>query len=130
MILCVISTRSQTDTNLRVILKCNGAYIYVKLISEIARLRGVVSLSCEERREGGGSYQSTERGGGHKREPREGGRYLRRRHRSSTAGRAAGGGAVRFCILRYIRVHRLWIVPGVTGLIARARCYFSTIILL
>ena len=32
---------------LRVILKCNGAYIYVKLISEIARLRGVVSLSCE-----------------------------------------------------------------------------------
>ena len=26
----------------------------MKVISEIARLRGVVSLSCEERREGGG----------------------------------------------------------------------------
>ena len=52
--------------NLRVILKCNGEFIYVKLISDIARLRGVVSLSCEERREGGGGPTSSERGGGSK----------------------------------------------------------------
>ena len=58
------------STYLRVV-KCNGAYICVKLISEIGRLQGVVSLSCEERREGGGRIRA-QRGGGHKREPREG----------------------------------------------------------
>ena len=53
-------------TDLRVILKCNGEFIYVKLISDIARLRGVVSLSCEERREGGGSHLERREGGGSK----------------------------------------------------------------
>ena len=37
----------------RITLKCNVEFIYMKMSSEEARPRGVVSSSCEQRREGG-----------------------------------------------------------------------------
>ena len=59
---CTVAFVCAVTYVVRVILKCNGDNMYVKFISDIARLGGVVSLSVKSTESGGPSL-SLERGG-------------------------------------------------------------------